>query len=138
MCSSATNPARPGSPSEAKAASSAAPVSRGATPLHILGLAGAETVVLILMALPLGTALGLLLALGLGYADFEVTPGQTYKVYVGSATGAPLVTLPVGPCPLARDERVSSEEGWASYHLHVIRLGSASASPTAEPSDAGD
>jgi hypothetical protein len=71
-------------------------------------------------------------ALGRGYADFEVTPGQTYKVYVGSATGAPLVTLPVGPCPLDR------ETGWTSYHLHVIRLGSASASPTPEPDDEGD
>ncbi|MFP4395325.1 MAG: hypothetical protein ACLFTI_08690 [Anaerolineales bacterium] len=54
--------------------------------------------------------------LGLGYADFEVAPGQSYKVYVGSATGAPLVTLPVGPCPLGR------EVGWTSYHLRVLRL----------------
>ena len=77
-------------------------------------------------------------ALGLGYADFEVTPGQTYKVYVGSATGAPLVTLPIGPCPLPHDERASSEEGWTSYHLHVIRLDSAAASPTPDPDDEGD
>jgi hypothetical protein len=74
-------------------------------------------------------------ALGLGYADFEVTPGRTYKMYIGSATGAPLVTLPVGPCPLARNDRAS---GWTSYHLHVIRLGSGSPPPTVVPSDAGN
>ena len=55
-------------------------------------------------------------ALGRGYADFEVAPGRSYKVYVGSATGAPLVTLPVGPCPLGQND------GWTSYHLRVLRL----------------
>ncbi len=63
-------------------------------------------------------------ALGLGYADFEVMPGRSYKVYVGSATGAPLVTLPVGPCPLDGDT------GWTSYHLRVIRLASQPAPPS--------
>lgn len=63
-------------------------------------------------------------ALGLGYADFEVAPGQSYKVYIGSATGAPLVTLPVGPC------LVDGDTGWTSYHLQVLRLASRSTPPS--------
>lgn len=51
---------------------------------------------------------------GLGYADFEITPEHTYKLYIDSPTGSPISTLQVSPC--------SPEEGdgWVTRVFTVL------------------
>jgi len=52
--------------------------------------------------------------LGLGYADFEVTHGLFYNLYVDSPYGSPVLTLQAEPCP------AEDGEGWVSRYL-VLR-----------------
>ena len=49
--------------------------------------------------------------LGLGYADFDVTPGLFYNLYVDSPYGRPVLTLQAEPC--LPDEGI----GWVSRYL---------------------
>lgn len=52
--------------------------------------------------------------MGLGYADFTVTPGRVYKLYIDVPRGAPVSTIQVEPC--TADEG----EGWISRLLVLL------------------
>ncbi len=53
---------------------------------------------------------------GLGYVDFEVTPGEIYNLYLDSPTGAPLAVLTFDPCT------GEGESGlWPVWYLTVHR-----------------
>jgi hypothetical protein len=52
--------------------------------------------------------------MGLGYADFSVAPGRTYKLYIDVPRGAPVSTIQVEPC--TGDEG----EGWISRALVLL------------------
>lgn len=54
-------------------------------------------------------------ALGSGYADFIVSPGETYTLYIDVPTGAPVATLQIGPC--TEDEG----GGWLAHTLTLQR-----------------
>ncbi|MBN2003509.1 MAG: hypothetical protein JXA21_09150 [Anaerolineae bacterium] len=51
---------------------------------------------------------------GLGYADFEITPGRIYKLYMGSPIGLPISTIQSAPC--APEEG----EGWITRIFTVL------------------
>ncbi|MEA3308937.1 MAG: hypothetical protein U9Q70_05440 [Chloroflexota bacterium] len=55
---------------------------------------------------------GLRPAQGLGYADFQVAPEQTYNLYLNQPTGVPLATLPIQPCQ-------TEENAWTAWLLEV-------------------
>lgn len=59
---------------------------------------------------------GLRPAVGVGYADFVVTPGERYHLHVGAPTGAPVAVVTVERC-LPED----SGEGWNSWLLTVVQ-----------------
>lgn len=52
--------------------------------------------------------------MGLGYADFIITPGRVYKLYIDVPRGAPVSTIQVEPC--TADEG----EGWISRVLVLL------------------
>lgn len=52
--------------------------------------------------------------MGLGYADFIVAPGRTYKLYIDEPRGVPVSTIQVEPC--TGDEG----EGWISRLLVLL------------------
>ena len=54
--------------------------------------------------------------LGLGYADFAVTSGHFYKLYIDIPEGAPLSTIQVDACTAAEGG------GWLSRHLTVLEV----------------
>jgi hypothetical protein len=51
---------------------------------------------------------------GIGYADFNVEPGQTYNVYIDNPWGVPLIVLQVEPCLPVEGG------GWLSRKLVVV------------------
>lgn len=51
---------------------------------------------------------------GLGYADFEITTGHTYKLYMDTPTGSPLSTIQSAPCT------PEEGEGWISRVFTVL------------------
>lgn len=59
---------------------------------------------------------GLRPAVGLGYADFVVTPGERYNLHIGAPTGAPVAVVSVESCILA-----GGGEGWSSWLLTVVQ-----------------
>jgi len=51
---------------------------------------------------------------GLGYADFEITTGHTYKLYMDTPTGLPLSTIQSAPCT------PEEGEGWITRVFTVL------------------
>lgn len=51
---------------------------------------------------------------GLGYADFEITTGHTYKLYMDTPTGLPLSTIQSAPCT------PEEGEGWTTRIFTVL------------------
>lgn len=60
---------------------------------------------------------GLRPAVGLGYADFTVTPGERYNLHVRAPTGAPVAVVAIERC-LPED----GGEGWSSWLLTIRQL----------------